>query len=154
MIESIFYSYFALFLQNHFIFVKSRNLYIIDSLTLHRLPYLSQSILPVTFNIFSSRKLSIFPLVPPTMIWSSNSIPNSCPHFCSFLVTIISSFDGFTLPLGWLWSPMIAEAFARILLLKTSLGITKDALIVPTLTRFILIIYPLFFIFRIQSIRI
>ena len=26
---------------------------------------------------------------------------------------------------------MIAEAFARILLLKTSLGITKDALIVP-----------------------
>ncbi len=35
MIESIFYSYFALFLQNHFIFIKSRNLYIIDSLTLH-----------------------------------------------------------------------------------------------------------------------
>ena len=41
MIESIFYSYFALFLQNHFIFIKSRNLYIIDSLTLRILPYLS-----------------------------------------------------------------------------------------------------------------
>ena len=27
---------------------------------------------------------------------------------------------------------MIAEAFARILLLKTSLGITRDALIIPT----------------------
>ena len=31
--------------------------------------FLFQSILPVTFSIFSSRKLNIFPLVPPTILF-------------------------------------------------------------------------------------
>ena len=68
------------------------------------------------------------------MTWSKTSIPMSLPASTSRLVRSRSSMEGSRLPLGWLWTMRIEAQFLTIAVLKHSLGCTRLALSVPTLT--------------------